>query len=149
VTAPRPALAGAPPPEGPTTRDRLLRPTLLERLGAAAFVGSATLTALFGSSAWPDHAPDFILAPFHIYVLRAFVLLFTFFALAVSWAARRPALTILALIALPLLVRHLLDLPARIHPWSPVLGSLAGVYLLVALGYGVATLVRTFRASAT
>jgi hypothetical protein len=46
-------------------------------------------------------------------------------------------------------VRHLLDLPARIHPWSPALGSLAGVYLLVALVYGVATLVRTSRAPAT
>ena len=142
MSTPRPALASPPPPRQPPRGYLDPYPTILVRCGAAAFVLSALITVFFASSAWPDVGPHWVLASFHVYLLYTLSFFSTSFGICMAWLARRPVLTVLAVVSLPFMGWQAWEFHAPFSAWPRSLGILALIYFLLALGFGLVTLVR-------
>jgi hypothetical protein len=144
----RGALAGSPPPRGPTHVQSSPRPTLLDKWGLAAFLLSGVVATVFAVSRWPRPTPLLLLAPAYSLVLLTLFVFATTFGFCMAWLARTTLLRVLAAMGLPLLLQALLNHSGHPWPWSGLMALLAIAYLTLAAAGAIATVARTWSASA-
>ncbi len=131
----RPALAGSPPPRGPSLTSTPAMPRVLWRVAAAAFLLSSILVALSAAvAAFPDLFPDSLLFPARPWAIRFVIASSTTCGLTVTWMLpTRSIFGWLSVLGSGLYLWQVLSWLHAVPPWPAALSLLALGYLALAL----------------